>query len=122
MWPTYLARIRSINHLLYSFFLDAELATVPSKVLQEWAAADFPMPDQEFLYKAVDAKGKPLKPIPYKKLDLNLPWERFNLAPRTNNQGHSEIRGGLSEHSETLGIVACLRSAGVTLRRFWIIG
>jgi hypothetical protein len=26
-------------------------------------------------YKAVDAKGKPLKPIPYKELELNLPWE-----------------------------------------------
>ena len=68
------ASIRSINHLLCSFFLGAELATVPSKVLQEWAAAGFPMPDHNFKYKAVDAKGKVLKPIPYKDLDLNLPW------------------------------------------------
>src|SRR5678815_3012185 len=45
------ASIRTINHLLCSFFLGAELATVPSKVLQEWAAADFPMPDQDFVYK-----------------------------------------------------------------------
>lgn len=29
---------------------------------------------------AVDAKGKPLKPIAYKELGLNLPWERFDLA------------------------------------------
>ncbi len=54
------ASIRSISHLLCSFFLDAELATVPSKVLQEWAAAGFPMPDHNFKYKPVDAKGKPL--------------------------------------------------------------
>jgi transaldolase len=48
------ASIRTINHLLCSFFLDAELATVPSKVLQEWAAAGFPMPERDFLYKGVD--------------------------------------------------------------------
>ena len=52
-------------------FLGAELATVPSKVLQEWAAAGFPMPDQDFVYKGVDGKGKDLKPIPYKDLDPN---------------------------------------------------
>jgi transaldolase len=52
------ASIRTINHLLSSFLLGAELATVPSKVLQEWAAAGFPMPDKDFTYKAVDAKGK----------------------------------------------------------------
>jgi len=57
------ASIRTINHLLCSFFLGTELATVPSKVLQEWAATGFPMPDQDFMYKGVDAKGKPLKPI-----------------------------------------------------------
>ena len=45
------ASIRAINHLLCSFFLDAELATVPSKVLQEWASAGFPLPDKGFTYK-----------------------------------------------------------------------
>ena len=45
------ASIRAINHLLCSFFLDAELATVPSKVLQEWASAGFPLPDKDFTYK-----------------------------------------------------------------------
>src|ERR1700720_3159628 len=74
------ASIRTINHLLCSLFLDAELATVPSKVLQEWAAAGFPVPDYNFKYKPVDAKGKPLEPIPYKDLDLTLPWESFDLA------------------------------------------
>ena len=42
------------------------------------------MPEQGFLYKGVDAKGKPLKPIAYKDLDLNLPWEALIL--RTNSQ------------------------------------
>ena len=74
------ASIRSINHLLCSFFLGAELATVPSKVLQEWAATGFRMPDQDFGYKGVDVNGKALKSIPYKELDLNLPFESFDVA------------------------------------------
>jgi transaldolase len=81
------ASIRSINHLLCSFFLGAELVTVPSNVLQEWAAANFPMPDQAFKYKAVNAKGNLLKPIPYKQLDLNLPWESFDLAHELTTKG-----------------------------------
>jgi hypothetical protein len=35
------------------------------------------MPNQDFNYKAADAKGKALKPIAYKEL---LPWDSFDLA------------------------------------------
>ncbi len=93
------ASIRTINHLLCSFFLGTELATVPSKVLQEWAAAGFPMPDQDFMYKGVDAKGKPLKPIPYKDLDLNLPWESFDLAHELTTKG---IQKFVADYQSTL--------------------
>src|SRR5260370_300194 len=93
------ASIRSINHLLCSFFLDAELATVPSKVLQEWAAAGFPMPDHNFKYKPVDAKGKPLKPIAYKELDLNLPRESFDLAHELTTKG---IQKFVADYQSTL--------------------
>jgi len=93
------ASIRTIDHLLCSFFLGAELATVPNKVLQEWAAADFPMPDHDFTYKAVDAKGKSLKPIAYKDLDLNLPWERFDLAHELTSKG---IQKFVADYQSTL--------------------
>src|SRR5262249_28584264 len=45
------ASIRTVSHLLCSFVLGAELATVPAKVLEEWAATGFPMPDQDFMYR-----------------------------------------------------------------------
>jgi transaldolase len=93
------ASIRSINHLLCSFFLGAELATVPSKVLQEWAGAGFPLPDQAFVYKAVDANGNPLKPIPSRKLDLNLPWETFDLAHELTTKG---IQKFVADYQSTL--------------------
>jgi len=93
------ASIRTINHLLCSFFLGAELATVPSKVLEEWAAADFPIPDQSFTYKAVDAKGKFLKPIPYGDLDLNFPWDTFDLAHELTTKG---IQKFVADYRSTL--------------------
>jgi transaldolase len=93
------ASIRAINHLLCSFFLDAELATVPSKVLQEWASAGFPLPDKDFTYKGADANGKPLKPIHYKELDLNLPWESFDLAHELTTKG---IQKFVADYESTL--------------------
>jgi transaldolase len=93
------ASIRSVNHLLCSFVLGAELATVPYKVLQEWAAAGFPMPDQGFKYKGVDAKGKPLKLIAYKDLHLDLPWESFDLAHELTTKG---IQKFVADYQSTL--------------------
>ena len=52
------ASIRNVNHLLCSFALGAELVTVPTKVLGEWAAKGFSMPGHDFRYKGVDASGQ----------------------------------------------------------------
>ena len=81
------ASIRSVNQLLCSFTLNTELATVPTKVLDEWAATGFPMPDQDFRYRGVDASGKPLKAIPYKELDLNRSWESLDIAHELTTKG-----------------------------------
>lgn len=93
------ASIRSVNHLLCSFALSSELATVPSKVLEEWAATGFPMADRNFVYRGVDAKGKPLKAIPYRELDLDLPWESFNIAHELTTKG---IQKFVADYQSTL--------------------
>jgi len=100
------ASIRSINHLLCSLFRGAELATVPSKVLQEWAAAGFFMPDQDFVYKGADAKGAGLKPIPCKELDLNLSWESFDLAHELTAKGIQKFVADYRSTPEKIGIGA----------------
>jgi transaldolase len=60
------ASVRNLNHLLGAFALQAELATAPSKVWEEWSAASFPLPEKDFGYKGVDKVGNQLRPIPYK--------------------------------------------------------
>jgi transaldolase len=93
------ASIRSVNQLLCSFALSAELATVPTKVLDEWAATGFPMPDRDFRYQGVDASGKPLKAIPYRELDLKLPWGSFDIAHELTTKG---IQKFVADYQSTL--------------------
>jgi transaldolase len=81
------ASIRHIDHLLASFALGCELATVPAKVLGEWAARAFPMPDRDFNYRAVNAGGDSLRAIHYKELDLEVPWQSFDIAHELTNRG-----------------------------------
>jgi transaldolase len=93
------ASIRHLDHLLASFALGAELTTVPAKVVVEWATKDFPMPDKDFSYKAVDARGKPSEPIPYKALDLKRPWQSFDAAHELTTAG---IQKFVADYRSTL--------------------
>src|SRR5258708_2014178 len=93
------ASIRHLDHLLASFAIGAELTTVPAKLLVEWATKDFPMPDKDFSYKAVDASGKPLEAIPYKALDLNRPWQSFDIAHELTTVG---IQKFVADYRSTL--------------------
>jgi transaldolase len=81
------ASIRTVDQLLACFALDVELVTVPIKVLESWAAKGLPMPDRNFVYRGVDTNGKPLKPIPYKNINLTKPWSAFNLRNELTRKG-----------------------------------
>jgi len=75
------ASIRSLEHLLYCFALQTELATVPAKILELWASTNLPMPDEQFQYKASG------KPIPYEELDLGQAWESFDIQHELTRKG-----------------------------------
>ena len=93
------ASIRHLDHLLYSFALNAELATVPGKVLESWAAQGSPLPDDGFVYQAIDSQGQALKPIEYKELDLNARWESFDLRHELTRKG---IQKFVADYESTL--------------------
>jgi transaldolase len=93
------ASIRHLDHLRASFALDVELATVPAKVLEQWATSNFPLPARDFSYRAASASGEPLKPIPYKQLDLNLPWESFDITHELTSKG---IQKFVADYRSTL--------------------
>jgi transaldolase len=93
------ASIRHLDHLLASFALNVELATVPAKVIEKWSTSNFPMPARDFTYKAVGANGQLLKPIPYKELDLNLPWQSFDVTHELTAKG---IQNFVADYRSTL--------------------
>lgn len=93
------ASIRHIEHLLCSFALHAELATVPGKILESWAAQGSRFPDDSFVYQARDSQGQALKPIEYKELDLNAPWESFDLRHELTKKG---IQKFVADYESTL--------------------
>jgi transaldolase len=75
------ASIRSLAHLLCCFSLEADLVTVPGKILREWAAAGFPQPDATFAYPPKGSR------IEYQELDLAQPWQRFNIEHELTTKG-----------------------------------
>ncbi len=93
------ASIRHLDHLLASLALDVELVTVPAKILEEWGAKGFPLPEPGFNYKGVDAKGRNLKPIAYKEFDLSSPWDRFDIAHELTRKG---IEKFVADYESTL--------------------
>jgi transaldolase len=97
------ASLRRQEHLLYAFALQAELATAPAKVLEQWAASGLPVPGQDFQYKAVDAAGKELTSIPYKQLDLNASWTEFDIRNELTAKG---IEKFVSDYKSTLASAA----------------
>ena len=95
------ASIRTVDHLLAAFATGVELTTVPEKVLVEWATRA--LPDQAFSYKAVGASGKPLRKIPYKELNLTLPWQSFDIAHELTTVG---VQKFVADYRSTLRLSA----------------
>jgi transaldolase len=91
------ASLRSVRHLLSSFALQAELATAPGKVFEEWGAAGFPIRDEDYI--STKAKDQALQAIPHEELDLNAPWESFDLRHELTTRG---IRKFVADYQEML--------------------
>ena len=97
------ASLRRLEHLLCAFSMGSELVTAPAKLLEEWAEVGLPQPDSHFSYQSVGSDGKPLKPIPFKQLDLDAPWESFNIEHELTTKG---IERFVADYNSTLQLAA----------------
>jgi transaldolase len=97
------ASLRRLEHLLCAFALRAELATAPVRVLEQWAASASTIPDENFEYKAIDAQGHALKPIPYQDISLDAPWESFDIRHELTAKG---IEKFVADYRSTLAPAA----------------
>jgi transaldolase len=93
------ASVRHLNHLLGAFALQVELVTAPANVWEEWAATSFALPGEDFSYQGVDKAGNQLRPIPSRSLNLNLPWESFDIHHELTTKG---IQQFVSDYKGTL--------------------
>ncbi|HEY5998388.1 MAG TPA: transaldolase family protein [bacterium] len=76
------ASVRTLDHLLFALALGSDIVTAPYKILREWADRGVPQPGADYRYP----RGT-LRPIPYKELDLALPWRQFDVAHDLTAQG-----------------------------------
>jgi transaldolase len=97
------ASLRRQEQLFYAFALNVELATAPARLLEEWSAAGYPVPDRNFQYRAVDGAGRRLESIPYKDLDLNGLWKDFDIRHELTAKG---IEKFVSDYKSTLASAA----------------
>jgi len=77
------ASIRNFDHFLATLKLGADIATVPYKILKEWAAAGANIPGSDYIYPAGG-----FQPIPYENFDfLNKDWHSFDLRHNLTDAG-----------------------------------
>lgn len=75
------ASLRNMNHLYACLTAGVDIATVPFKLLHEWAGEGAEM-DSSFEYDADDRT-----PIEKKELDLSAPWDSFNIQHDLTDAG-----------------------------------
>jgi len=76
------ASIRTYEHLKYCLALGVDIATVPFKILRQWAEKDFELPGNDYLYD----KGE-LKDLDYEEVGLDKNWSEYNIQHDLTDAG-----------------------------------
>lgn len=74
------ASVRNLTHFLYALQLGSDIITAPFKVLKEWKQKNLPL-GKDFIHQSN------LNQIEYQKLDLNKPWQEFDIFHELTDQG-----------------------------------
>ena len=76
------ASIRNLEHLLFAAKIACPLATVPLRVIKEWADRRLAIPPDDFVYQP-----KALKPIPFKEISLNRDRGEYDIQHALTDAG-----------------------------------
>ena len=87
--------IRSVEQLLYCFFLEADLVTAPAKILLAWAERELPLPPDNFQYQSAG------RAIEYQELDLNQPWQSYDISNQLTLKGIDKFAKDYHEVAES---------------------
>lgn len=77
------ASVRSVDHLVQAIALGSDIATVPVKVLREWAEQIL---NNKFQITN-NIQTSNLKPIPYQQISLKKPWQEYNVHHELTDKG-----------------------------------
>ena len=76
------ASVRTLDHLLYAFKLGSDIITAPFEILKAWGEKGMPLPRADYRYPA-----RALRPIPYKDIGLDKPWQEYDIRHSLTDQG-----------------------------------
>lgn len=76
------ASVRNLNHFLYALKLKTDIITAPISIYRKWKDTGMQIPEDSYVYD----QGL-LKSIPYKKLNLNMDWQEFNITHELTDKG-----------------------------------
>jgi transaldolase len=94
------ASVRSYDHLMYALKLGSDIITAPFSILKEWGQKGIALPADDYEYHA-----KNLKPVPYRQIDLSLPWQEYDIRHDLTTKGMERFSSdwNLLIHVETPG-------------------
>lgn len=82
------ASVRSLLHIQEAANMGSDILTAPIKVLEEWHSATSQSPSDGVPPSPYEGReGERWKPIAYKDLDLNKPWQEYNIEHELTNKG-----------------------------------
>lgn len=76
------ASVRTVNHFKQGLKLGSDIITTPIKILEEWIDQGHSPVDESFEYDTGE-----MKPIEYKKLDLDAEWKIFDINHELTDAG-----------------------------------
>ena len=76
------ASVRTYEHFKQCLSLEVDLATVPGKVLKEWAENNFELPKSDYVYDAGSMEN-----LPFEDTNLEKEWNGYNIQHDLTDSG-----------------------------------